>query len=432
MAWEREISPQVYLAFKNRVLTDLVQQFDDKSLETADQAALRLRVEALVEQKIYDEKLPFSRSVRLALISDIADELLGYGPLEALLRDQTITEIMVNGPSVIYVERNGKIELANVQFRDSTHLRQVIDRIVTPLGRRIDESSPMVDARLPDGSRVNAIIPPLALDGPTLTIRKFGQHRLTADDLIKLGSITPAMVSFLAACVRIKLNILVSGGTGSGKTTLLNVLSSFIPPGERIVTIEDAAELRLQQPHIVRLEARPANIEGKGEVRIRDLVRNSLRMRPDRIVVGECRSGEALDMLQAMNTGHDGSLTTLHANSPRDCTSRLETMVMMAGMELPSRAIREQIASAIHLIVQVSRMSDGSRKVISITEVQGMEGQVITLQDLFTFRQTTVDEQGRVQGAMEATGLIPKFFHRFATAGINLPPDIFQRPGGRY
>ncbi|MBI5396684.1 MAG: CpaF family protein [Verrucomicrobia bacterium] len=430
MSVEREISPQVYLAFKNRVLTDLVQELDEKFMEKTDQASLRLRVETLVEQKIHDEKLPFSRAVRLSLITDIADELLGYGPLEAPLRDQTITEIMINGPQVVYVERNGKIERAAIHFRDEAHLRQVIDRIVTPLGRRIDESSPMVDARLPDGSRVNAIIPPLALDGSVLTIRKFGKHRLTPDDLVRLGSITPQMVAFVAACVRIKLNVLVSGGTGSGKTTLLNVLSSFIPPGERIVTIEDAAELRLQQPHCVRLEARPANIEGKGLIGIRDLVRNALRMRPDRIVVGECRGGEALDMLQAMNTGHDGSLTTLHANTPRDCTSRLETMVMMAGMELPSRAIREQIASAIQLIVQVARLSDGSRKVISVTEVQGMEGQVITLQDLFVFRQTNVDAQGRVVGQMESTGLLPKFYHRFATAGINLPAEIFQRPGG--
>jgi len=430
MSIEREISPQVYLAFKNRVLSDLVQELDEKFLEKTDQATLRLKVEALVEQKIHDEKLPFSRAVRLSLITDIADELLGYGPLEPLLRDQTITEIMVNGPHTVYVERNGKIERASIRFRDEAHLRQVIDRIVTPLGRRIDESSPMVDARLPDGSRVNAIIPPLALDGSALTIRKFGKNRLTPDDLVRLGSITPPMVAFLAACVRIKLNILVSGGTGSGKTTLLNILSGFIPPGERIVTIEDAAELRLQQPHVVRLEARPANIEGRGQISIRDLVRNALRMRPDRIVVGECRGGEALDMLQAMNTGHDGSLTTLHANSPRDCTSRLETMVMMAGMELPSRAIREQIASAIHLIVQVSRMSDGTRKVVSITEVQGMEGQVITLQDLFVFRQRTVDEQGRVIGEIEPTGLIPKFHHRFATAGINLPANIFRHTGG--
>ena len=430
MALEREISQQDYLAFKNRVLTDLVQQLDSKFMETSDPASLRLRVEALVEEKIHEEKLPYSRSVRLRLVTEIADELLGYGPIEGLLRDQTITEVMVNGPKTVYIERSGKLEQTNIQFRDESHLRQIIDRIVTPLGRRIDESSPMVDARLPDGSRVNAIIPPLSLDGAALTIRKFGKHKLNADDLIKLGSITPQMVAFLAACVRIKLNVLVSGGTGSGKTTLLNVLSGFIPPGERIVTIEDAAELRLQQPHVVRLEARPANIEGKGEIRIRDLVRNCLRMRPDRIVVGECRGGESLDMLQAMNTGHDGSITTLHANTPRDGLARLETMVMMAGMDLPSRAIREQISSAIHLIVQVARLSDGTRKVTSITEVQGMEGQVVTLQDLFIFRQTGVSDEGRVQGTMESTGLMPRFMPRFAAAGIDLPPELFQRQTG--
>ena len=428
---ERGISEQDYLAFKNRVLADLIQQLDSKFLDTSDASNLRLRVEALVEQKIHEDKLPYSRSVRLALVTEIADELLGYGPIESALRDPTISEVMVNGPKMIYVERNGKLELTKIQFRDDSHVRQIIDRIVTPLGRRIDESSPMVDARLPDGSRVNAIIPPLALDGPTLTIRKFGKHKLTAEDLVQYGAVTAQMMTFLAACVHIKLNILVSGGTGSGKTTLLNVLSGFIPDGERIVTVEDAAELRLQKPHVVRLESRPSNIEGKGEIKIRDLVRNCLRMRPDRIVVGECRGGESLDMLQAMNTGHDGSITTLHANTPRDCLARLETMVMMAGMDLPAKAIREQIASAIHLIVQVTRLSDGSRKITSITEVQGMEGQMVTLQDLFTFRQTGVGEDGRVQGRMEPTGLVPKFMPRFAAAGINMPSEIFVNRGGR-
>jgi len=429
MSPERGISEQDYLAFKNRVLADLIQQLDSKFLDTSDAASLRLRVEAMVEQKIHEDKLPYSRSVRLALVTGIADELLGYGPIEQALRDPTISEIMVNGPKTVYVERVGKLELTKIQFRDDSHVRQIIDRIVTPLGRRIDESSPMVDARLPDGSRVNAIIPPLALDGPALTIRKFGKHKLTAEDLVQYGSITAQMITFLAACVHIKLNILVSGGTGSGKTTLLNVLSGFIPDGERIITIEDAAELRLQKPHVVRLESRPSNIEGRGEIKIRDLVRNCLRMRPDRIVVGECRGGESLDMLQAMNTGHDGSITTLHANTPRDCLTRLETMVMMAGMELPSRAIRENIASAIHLVVQIARLSDGSRKVVSITEVQGMEGQLVTLQDLFVFRQTGVSEDGRVQGRMEPTNLTPKFLPRFAAAGINMPPEIFS--GGK-
>jgi pilus assembly protein CpaF len=428
---ERGISEQDYLAFKNRVLADLIQQLDAKFLDTSDAANLRLRVEALVEQKIHEDKLPYSRNVRMALVTEIADELLGFGPIESALRDPTVSEVMVNGPKTVYVERSGKLELTKIQFRDDNHVRQIIDRIVTPLGRRIDESSPMVDARLPDGSRVNAIIPPLALDGSALTIRKFGKHKLTPEDLVQYGSVTPAMITFLSACVHIKLNILVSGGTGSGKTTLLNVLSGFIPDGERIVTIEDAAELRLQKPHVVRLESRPSNIEGKGEIKIRDLVRNCLRMRPDRIVVGECRGGESLDMLQAMNTGHDGSITTLHANTPRDCLARLETMVMMAGMDLPARAIREQIASAIHLIVQVTRLSDGSRKVTSVTEVQGMEGQMVTLQDLFVFRQSSVSEDGRVIGKMEATGLVPKFMPRFAAAGINLPTELFMGRGGR-
>ena len=426
MSTERGISESDYLAFKSRVLADLIQQLDNKFLDASDAPNLRLRVEALVEQKIQEDKLPYSRSVRLALVTEIADELLGYGPIESALRDPTVSEIMVNGPKTVYIERNGKLELTKIQFRDDNHVRQIIDRIVTPLGRRIDESSPMVDARLPDGSRVNAIIPPLALDGPALTIRKFGKHKLTAEDLIKYGSVTAPMVVFLAACVHIKLNILVSGGTGSGKTTLLNVLSGFIPDGERIITIEDAAELRLQKPHVVRLESRPSNIEGKGEIRIRDLVRNCLRMRPDRIVVGECRGGESLDMLQAMNTGHDGSITTLHANTPRDCLARLETMVMMAGMDLPARAIREQIASAIHLIVQVTRLSDGSRRITSVTEVQGMEGELITLQDIFVFHQTGIGEDGRVLGKMEPTGLVPRFMPRFEAAGIIVSPEVFS------
>jgi pilus assembly protein CpaF len=331
---------------------------------------------------------------------------------------------MINGPKQVYVERAGKLELCDVTFNDDEHVMRVIDRIVSPLGRRIDESSPTVDARLPDGSRVNAIIPPIALNGPTVTIRKFSKDPFTVEDLIRFGTFTAEMATFLKACVEARLNIVVSGGTGSGKTTMLNVLSSFIPDDERIVTIENAAELQLRQEHVVRLESRPPNIEGKGEVTIRDLVINSLRMRPERIVVGECRGGESLDMLQAMNTGHDGSMTTAHANSPRDTLSRLETMCLMAGMDLPVRAIREQIASAVDLIVQQDRLKDGSRKITNVTEVQGMEGDVIVLQDIFTFQQTGV-EAGKIVGRMKPTGIRPKFIHRFEVANIYLPPNIF-------
>src|SRR5213594_1714055 len=383
MAVTPDISSQLYSESKNAILGYLVQNIDQKLLEKGDETLLRRRVEELVEETIRAEKLPYSRQIRNRLVSDMADEILGYGPIEPLLRDPTVTEVMVNRPDQIYCERFGKLELTDVQFRDYDHIRHVIDKIVTPLGRRVDESSPMVDARLPDGSRVNAIISPLSLNGPVLTVRKFSVDPYTVEDLIGFGSMTQGMAAFLAACVKVKLNIIVSGGTGSGKTTLLNVLSSFIPEGERIVTVEDAAELRLHQPHVVRLESRPPNIEGKGEIRIRDLVRNCLRMRPDRIIVGEVRGGEALDMLQAMNTGHEGSISTVHANTPRDGLARMETMVMMSGMELPSRAIREQVASAIHLMVQIGRLSDGSRKVQSVSEVQGMEGNVVVMQDVF-------------------------------------------------
>jgi pilus assembly protein CpaF len=424
-----EISPQLYLESKNAILGYLVQNIDQKLLEKGDEAMLRSRVEELVEEKLRAEKLPYSRVIRNRLVSDMADEILGFGPLESLLRDPTVTEVMINRPDQVYCERFGKLELTDVQFRDHEHIRHVIDKIVTPLGRRVDESSPMVDARLPDGSRVNAIIAPLSLNGPVLTIRKFSVDPYTVEDLIGFGTITQAMAAFLSACVKVKLNILVSGGSGAGKTTLLNVLSSFIPEGERIVSVEDAAELKLHQPHVVRLESRPPNIEGKGEVRIRDLVRNCLRMRPDRIVVGEVRGGEALDMLQAMNTGHEGSLSTVHANTPRDALARLETMVMMSGMDLPSRAIREQVAAAIHLIVQISRLSDGSRKVASVSEIQGMEGNVIVMQDLFTYCQKGIGEGGKVLGAMQPTGMVPKFLDRFHAAGIHLPSEIFTRTG---
>ncbi|HXI82749.1 MAG TPA: CpaF family protein [Verrucomicrobiae bacterium] len=427
MANTPEISTQLYLESKNAILAYLIQNIDQKLLEKGDEALLRRRVEELVEEKLRSEKLPFSRQMRNRLVSDMADEILGFGPIEPLLRDPTVTEVMVNRPDQVYCERFGKLELTDIQFRDLQHIRHVIDKIVTPLGRRVDESSPMVDARLPDGSRVNAIISPLSLNGPVLTIRKFSVDPYTVEDLIGFGTLTQGMAAFLAACVKVKLNVLVSGGSGAGKTTLLNVLSSFIPEGERVVTVEDAAELKLHQPHVVRLESRPPNIEGKGEIKIRDLVRNCLRMRPDRIVVGEVRGGEALDMLQAMNTGHEGSISTVHSNTPRDALARLETMVMMSGMELPSRAIREQIAAAVHMIVQIGRLSDGSRKVISVTEIQGMEGNVIVLQDLFTFQQKGVGEGGKVLGTMQATGMVPKFIDRFNSASIHLPSEIFKR-----
>ena len=357
---------------------------------------------------------------------EVMDEIFGYGPITPLLNDPTVTEVMVNGPQQIYVERSGKIERTDKSFRDDRHILHIIDKIIAPLGRRVDESSPMVDARLPDGSRVNVIIPPLAIKGPTITIRKFSVNPYTLEDLISFGTLNHDLGKLLEACVRGRINIIISGGTGSGKTTFLNVLSSFIPHNERIVTIEDAAEITLRQEHVVTLESRPANIEGKGQVTIRDLVVNSLRMRPDRIVVGEVRSGEALDMLQAMNTGHDGSLTTIHANSTRDSLSRLETMVMMSGLELPSRAIREQIASAINLIIQTARYNDGTRKVVKVTEVTGMESDVITLQDLYVFRQDGFDENGRVLGKHVPTGIVPTFLDKLKARGAVIPISVFK------
>ena len=373
-----------------------------------------------------DSGLLVTRQDRQRIVQQLGDEVLGFGPITSLLNDDDVTEIMVNSAQQVYVERKGRLELSGVTFRDSEHVIQVIEKIVAPLGRRIDESSPMVDARLPDGSRVNAIIPPLAIKGPTLTIRKFSRDPLTIDNLVNFGTVGPSMAKFLQACVLARLNIVVSGGTGSGKTTTLNCLSSFIPSDERIVTIEDAAELQLKQEHVVTLETRPPNIEGKGAVTIRDLVRNSLRMRPNRVVIGEVRGGEALDMLQAMNTGHDGSLTTGHANTPRDMLSRLETMVLMAGMELPVRAIREQISSAIDVIVQQSRLRDGSRKITHICEVVGMEGDVITLQDIFVFTQTGRDTNGKIMGDFKPTGIRPQFYDKLVEAGVQLPPDIFH------
>lgn len=359
----------------------------------------------------------------------VMDEIFGYGPITSLLNDPTISEVMVNGPDNVYVERSGKIEKAENTFRDDLHVMHTIEKIIAPLGRRVDESSPMVDARLPDGSRVNIIIPPLSIKGPTITIRKFAADPYTLDDLISFGTLNQDMAKLLRACVKGKLNIIVTGGTGSGKTTLLNVLSGFIPHNERIVTIEDAAELQLQQQHVITLESRPANIEGKGRVTIRDLVVNSLRMRPDRIIVGEVRSGEALDMLQAMNTGHDGSITTIHANNPRDALSRIETMVMMSGMELPSRAIREQVTAAINLIIQISRVSDGTRKIVNISEVTGMEGDTITLQDIYVFEQDGFNETGRVLGSHVPTGIVPVFLDKIKSTGENIPLSVFRRTG---
>lgn len=383
------------------------------------------RVEMVINNYIQEvlEENPFAigRGDRSKLVSDIKDEMLGLGPLEVLRKDETITEIMINGPKQIFVEKLGKLTLSSVQFHDDDHLMNIIERILSPLGRRIDESSPLVDARLDDGSRVNIIIPPLSLVGPCVTIRKFSKKPLTVENLINFGTLSREMADFLKACVKARLNILVSGGTGSGKTTTLNVLSSFIPENERIVTIEDAAEIQLQQEHVVTLESRPPNIEGKGAITIRDLVKNALRMRPDRIIVGEVRAGEALDMLQAMNTGHDGSLTTAHANTPRDALRRMETMVLMAGFELPVRAIREQVASAIDLIIQQSRIKDGSRKITYITEIQGMEGDTITTQDLFKYEHERMDENGKSVGRFVSSGLQPAFLDKFTVNGVEIP-----------
>ncbi|HEV8252735.1 MAG TPA: CpaF family protein [Candidatus Limnocylindria bacterium] len=411
---------------KYRVQNRLINELDPK-LDLSNQVEVRRQIEELFGRVADEEGLALTRAERVRMLEQITDEILGLGPLEPLLRDETITEVMVNGPQQVYIEREGRLEMTNVTFQNDEHVMKIIQRIIAPIGRRIDESSPMVDARLADGSRVNAIIPPLSLVGPVLTIRKFAATPFTVEDLIRFGTATPDMFEFLEACVKARLNIFVSGGTGSGKTTMLNILSSFIPDDERIVTIEDAAELQLRQEHVVTLEARPSNIEGKGAIPIRELVRNALRMRPDRIVVGECRSAEALDMLQAMNTGHDGSMSTGHANTPRDMLSRLETMVLMAGMDLPLKAIREQIASAVDLIVHQNRLKDGTRKIVNITEVQGMEGDVIVMQDIFVFEQTAVVE-GKIEGRLRPTGIRPKFVEKFEVAGIHLPPNVFGSP----
>ncbi|OLE18569.1 MAG: hypothetical protein AUG88_03415 [Actinobacteria bacterium 13_1_20CM_4_68_12] len=419
-----------YAELKTEIHHACIAKLGPQLFTTQSDEELSERVLRAVTEQLALDRTPLTREERRQVTREITDDILGYGPLEPFLHDDTVSEVMVNGPDSIYIERSGKIEHTGAAFVDDAHLMRIIDKIVSTVGRRVDESSPMVDARLPDGSRVNAIIPPLALRGPTLTIRKFSRDPYTMDDLINFGSITPKAAQFLAACVNGKLNILISGGTGTGKTTTLNAMSAYIPNVERIVTIEDAAELQLQQQHVITLESRPPNIEGQGEVRIRELVRNSLRMRPDRIIVGEVRGPETLDMLQAMNTGHEGSLTTIHANSPRDALSRLETLVMTAGIELPHRAIREQIASAFDLLVQITRLVDGSRRITHISEVLGMESDVVTLQDVFVAKPPDEEQAssaaGRLLGALECTGLKPHFLEKMATNGVVLPPQFFN------
>ena len=410
---------------KSRIQERLIAELDKKRIPVTDDKAVINNTKEIFDQLLAEEPVPLSRGEKQALLDAILSEIMGFGPIDPLLNDDSISEIMINGPKQVYIERKGKLIKTDVTFQNNEHVMRIIERIVAPLGRRIDESSPMVDARLPDGSRVNVVIPPIAIKGPTVTIRKFSKKPLQIEDLIRYGSVTARSADFLKNCVIARLNIVVSGGTGSGKTTLLNVLSNFIPDDERIITVENAAELQLNKEHVVTLESKPANIEGRGEVSIRDLVINCLRMRPERIVVGECRGGEALEMLQAMNTGHDGSLTTAHANSPKDTISRLETMCLMSGMDLPVRAIREQIAAAVQLIVQQERMRDGSRRVVSITEVDGMEGDIIKMQEIFHFEQTGMDENKKVIGQLKPTGVQPRFIEKFETLGLYLPPDTF-------
>jgi pilus assembly protein CpaF len=427
---ERRVVADPYAELKTQIHHACIAKLGPQLFTTQSDEDLSERVLRAVTEQLALDRTPLTREERRQVTREITDDILGYGPLEPFLHDDTVSEVMVNGPDAIYIERSGKIEHTGATFVDDAHLMRIIDKIVSTVGRRIDESSPMVDARLPDGSRVNAIIPPLALRGPTLTIRKFSRDPYTMDDLINFGSLSPKAAQFLAACVNGKLNILISGGTGTGKTTTLNAMSAFIPNAERIVTIEDAAELQLQQQHVITLEARPPNIEGEGEVRIRELVRNSLRMRPDRIIVGEVRGPETLDMLQAMNTGHEGSLTTIHANSPRDALSRLETLVMTGGVELPHRAIREQIASAFDLLVQITRLVDGSRRITHVSEVLGMESDVITLQDVFVAKPPDEEQASstvsKLLGPLECTGLKPHFLEKMATNGVVMPPRFFN------
>ncbi len=430
-AISNDVADTAYQSIKKTVHRRLVAEMSPQeqmvlSAVHQDAAQVEQVIGNYVEKVLEENPFAVPVSERSKIVSDLKDEMLGLGPIEVLLKDPTVTEVMVNGPKKIFVERMGRLQLTDIQFHDDSHVMNIIERILSPIGRHIDESVPLVDARLEDGSRVNIIIPPLSLVGPCITIRKFATKALSVDNLITFGTLDRKMADFIKACIQARINILVSGGTGSGKTTTLNVLSSFIPENERIVTIEDAAELKLQQEHVVTLESRPANIEGNGEITIRDLVKNALRMRPDRIIVGEVRGGEALDMLQAMNTGHDGSLTTAHANNPRDALSRLETMVLMAGFEMPIRAIREQVSSAIELILQQSRLKDGSRKITYITEVQHMEGDVITTQDLFRFEQTGMDENGKLIGHFVSTGMQPGFMDKFQVNGVSLPDDFFM------
>jgi pilus assembly protein CpaF len=422
--WESAVN---YKDLKTGLHKQLLEQLDLESLRRLDEETAQTRVGEAVRNLLQRQRSPLTQSERTMMVTEIIRELFGLGPLEPLLEDPTISDILINGSQMVYVERYGKLERTNVCFDDDQHLSRIIDRIVSRVGRRVDESSPMVDARLPDGSRVNVLIPPLSLQGPVVSIRRFGREPLTANDLLRNESLTETMLELLECVVKGKLNVLVSGGTGSGKTTLLNVLSAYIPSTERIITIEDAAELQLKQQHVVRLETRPPNIEGEGAVKQRQLVINSLRMRPDRIIVGEVRGEEAIDMLQAMNTGHEGSLTTIHANTPRDALSRLETMIAMAQLNLPEKAMRQQIASAIHVIVQVNRLPDGSRKVTSISEVTGMEGSSITMQDLYLFQRQGYDSKGKVQGRFTPVGIAPRFTEKLLAAGIELKLDAFTR-----
>ncbi|MCX8140814.1 MAG: CpaF family protein [Thermogemmata sp.] len=414
-----------YEELKRQIHAKLVERLDFTRVRDLASDALRRDIRRVVEHLCDTENPLLNRLEREKLIEEILDETLGFGPLEVLLKDPTISDILVNGPYQVYVERRGKLEKTDVKFRDNDHLLQIIDRIVSKVGRRVDETSPMVDARLPDGSRVNAVIPPIAVDGPCLSIRRFGTNPLKLEDLLNYKAFTPEMAMLMEACIKARLNVLISGGTGCGKTTLLNTLSSFIPNDERVITIEDACELQLQQEHVVRLETRPPNIEGKGAITTRDCVRNALRMRPERIIIGEVRGAEALDMLQAMNTGHGGSMATLHANSPREALSRLETMIMMGGFELPVKAMRQQISSAIDLIIQANRLQGGPRKITSITEVLNMEQDIITMQEIFRYRQLGVDQNGRAYGQFEATGVRPTFINRLEAKGIKLPANLF-------
>jgi len=411
---------EIKLRVQNRLINEL-----DPKMDLSNKGKVRKQVEETFQSILDGESIVLTRNERQRMFESIEADIVGLGPLEQFLADESVSEIMVNGPKQIYVEKKGRLIKTDATFLSDEHVLRIIDRIVAPLGRRIDELSPMVDARLPDGSRVNAVIRPLALNGPTVTIRKFRKDKLSMNDLVRFGSMSNEMADFLGAAVAARTNIVVSGGTGSGKTTLLNVLSNFIPEDERIITVENAAELQLQQDHVVSLESRPPNVEGRGEISIRDLVINCLRMRPERIIVGECRGGETMDMLQAMNTGHDGSMTTIHANTPRDGISRIETMCLMAGLDLPSRAIREQVVSAVQLFVQQSRLKDGTRKVTQITEVSGMEGDVVVLQDIFVFEQTGIDEKGKIIGQLRPTGVRPKFIEKFESLNIFLPPNIF-------